>query len=588
MRGTLALLLLFCAVSAGAQSDRGDRVTGPKWTTRSAALGVHGMAATSQPLVSQIAIEILKKGGSAVDAAIAADAALGLMEPTGSGVGGDLFAIVWDPATQRLHGLNGSGRSALGITLAELKQRIGDREEMPNWGVYPVTVPGTVDAWFELHARFGKLPMAEILQPAIDYAREGFPVTEVIAYYMQASQRAFKRLYDQGEIEEIDNYRATYLIDGKAPVEGQVFRNPDLASTLELIGREGRDAYYDGPIARTIDAYMQRIGGPLRLVDFQKHRSEWVTPLSVPYRGYELHELPPNGQGIAALQMLRILEGFDLRAMGHNSVDYLHVQAETKKLVFEDRARFYADMDFYEAPIQKLLSADYAAERRARIDMQHAASSFPPGDLEAPLRAADEKLLEGDTIYLTTADENGMMVSLIQSNYRGMGSGLVADGLGFMLQDRGALFTLEEGHPNAYAPGKRPFHTIIPAFLTKDGQPVMSFGLMGGAMQPQGHVQIVCNLVDFDMGLQAAGDAARYHHTGSTEPTMPKRMEDGGVLEVESGVAPEVIAGLEARGHTVRVTKGPFGGYQAIWRDPVTGVYWGASEMRKDGIAIGY
>jgi gamma-glutamyltranspeptidase/glutathione hydrolase len=539
-------------------------------------------------LVSQIALDVLKDGGSAVDAAIAANAALGLMEPTGSGIGGDLFAIVWDPKTEKLHGLNASGRSAAALTLEQLRERIGDQEEMPNWGVYPVTVPGAVDGWFELHAKFGRLPMRRLLQPAIDYAREGYPVSQLIAYYMGASQRAFERLHGEGVIEEIDNYRATYLIDGKAPVEGQVFRNPDLAATYELLATEGRDAYYRGPIAATIDAYMQRLGGPLRASDFASHRSEWVDTQSVSYRGYELHELPPNGQGIAALQMLKILEGFDLAAMGHNSAQYLHVQAEAKKLVFEDRARFYADMDFYEAPLERLLSDEYAAERRALIRLDKASTELPAGDIAVRLREARAKLQAGDTIYLTTADGDGMMVSLIQSNYRGMGTGLVPDGLGFMLQDRGALFTLEEGHPNAYAPGKRPFHTIIPAFLTKDGRPIMSYGVMGGAMQPQGHVQIVCNMIDFGMGVQEAGDAARYHHTGSTEPSLATPMSDGGVLELESGVSEEVRAELTALGHAVRLTKGPFGGYQAVWRDPATGVYWGASEMRKDGAAMGY
>jgi gamma-glutamyltranspeptidase/glutathione hydrolase len=590
MRPLLSLLIALLVLSSSAQAEtgRGDRVTGASWATRSAVLGTHGMVATSQPLVSQIALDVLKDGGSAVDAAIAANAALGLMEPTGSGIGGDLFAIVWDPKTEKLHGLNASGRSAAALTLEQLRERIGDQEEMPNWGVYPVTVPGAVDGWFELHAKFGRLPMRRLLQPAIDYAREGYPVSQLIAYYMGASQRAFERLHGEGVIEEIDNYRATYLIDGKAPVEGQVFRNPDLAATYELLATEGRDAYYRGPIAATIDAYMQRLGGPLRASDFASHRSEWVDTQSVSYRGYELHELPPNGQGIAALQMLKILEGFDLAAMGHNSAQYLHVQAEAKKLVFEDRARFYADMDFYEAPLERLLSDEYAAERRALIRLDKASTELPAGDIAVRLREARAKLQAGDTIYLTTADGDGMMVSLIQSNYRGMGTGLVPDGLGFMLQDRGALFTLEEGHPNAYAPGKRPFHTIIPAFLTKDGRPIMSYGVMGGAMQPQGHVQIVCNMIDFGMGVQEAGDAARYHHTGSTEPSLATPMSDGGVLELESGVSEEVRAELTALGHAVRLTKGPFGGYQAVWRDPATGVYWGASEMRKDGAAMGY
>ena len=588
MRHLIVLVLGLPGLTSFAQTGPGDRIAGADWATRSVTLGQNGMVATSQPLASQIAVDILKAGGSAVDAAIAANAALGLMEPTGCGVGGDLYAIVWDPKTKRLHGLNASGRSAAALTLEQLRMRIGEREEMPNWGSYSVTVPGTVSGWFALHEKFGKLPMRKILQPTIDYAREGFPVSQTIAYYMQASQRSLERLYTEREFEEIENYRATYLIDGKAPVEGQLFRNPDLASTYELLARKGRKAFYEGPIAETIDAYMQRIGGPLRATDFARHTADWVDTQSVDYRGYELHELPPNGQGIAALQMLRILEGFDLKAMGHNSADYLHVQVEAKKLVFEDRARYYADMEFYEAPLEKLLSREYAAERRARINLAHAAQSYPAGELAAPLRAAEMQLREGDTIYLTTADKNGMMVSLIQSNYRGMGSGLVPDGLGFMLQDRGALFSLEPEHPNAYAPSKRPFHTIIPAFLTRERQPICSFGVMGGAMQPQGHVQIVCNLIDFGMGLQEAGDAARYHHDRSTEPTSPKHMEDGGILEVESGVATEVIEALKSRGHNVRVTKGPFGGYQAIWRDPVTGVYWGASEMRKDGMAVGY
>lgn len=575
----LLLLLLLLPGVAGAQTDRGDRVHGAPWATRSAVVARNGMAATSQPLATQVALDILKAGGSAVDAAIAANAALGLMEPTGCGIGGDLFAIVWDPASGRLHGLNASGRSAAGLDLAGLRARIGDADEMPNWGSLPVTVPGTVDGWHELHARFGRLPWAELLAPAIAYAEDGFPVSQVIAYYLGRYVDIFTRLHAEGEIEEIDNYRATFLVDGRAPAEGEVFRNPDLARTYRRIAEAGRDAFYTGGIARTIDTYMRRIGGPLRAEDLAAHRSEWVQPLSVSYRGYELHELPPNGQGIAALQMLKILEGFDLAAMGHNSADYLHVHAEAKKLAFEDRARWYADPDFYDPPLDFLLSDAYAAERRARIDLGSALRAVDPGD---------PKLQEGDTIYLTVADADGMMVSLIQSNYRGMGTGLVPDGLGFMLQDRGALFHLDPDHPNAYAPAKRPFHTIIPAFLTRNGEPVLSFGLMGGAMQPQGHVQIVCNLVDFGLGLQEAGDAARYHHRGSTEPTRSRSMDDGGILEVESGVAPEVIAELERRGHTVEVTTGPFGGYQAIWRDPETGVYWGASEMRKDGQAAGW
>lgn len=561
------------------EDGRGDRVVGSPFATRSAVLGTHGMVATSHPLASQIAIDILKKGGSAVDAAIAANAMLGLMEPTGSGIGGDLFAIIWDPETKKLYGLNASGRSPKGQSFADLKARLGDAVEIPNFGSLPISVPGAVDGWFEMHNKFGKLPMRDNLAPVIAYAREGFPVTEVVSYYMSGYKAYYGRLHAEGMIEEIDNFNATYLIDGATPKEGQLFKNPDLANTLSMISKGGRDAFYKGAIADTIDAYFKRIGGPLRKIDFETHTSTWIDPVSVNYRGYDVWELPPNGQGIAALQMLNMLEGYDLKSMGHNSADYLHVMTEAKKLAFEDRARFYADPDFYAMKMDVLLSKDYAANRAKLIDMTKAATEVDHGD---------PKLIEGDTIYMTVADKDGMMVSLIQSNYSGMGSGLVADGLGFIFQDRGALFSLTEGHPNVYAPGKRPFHTIIPSFITKDGTPFMSFGLMGGDMQPQGHVQMVANIIDFGMGIQQSGDAARYHHEGSTEPTWIGRMTDGGTLELESGMKADVVRELQRRGHKINITSGPFGGYQAIMRDPKTGVYWGASEMRKDGMAIGY
>ena len=561
------------------EDGRGDRVIGASWATRSPVLAVNGMAATSHPLATQVAIDILKSGGTAMDAAIAANAAIGLMEPTGNGIGGDLFAIVWDPKTKRLHGLNGSGRSAKGQNLTQLKAKIGDVKAIPHWGAAPVTVPGTVDAWFELHGKFGKLSMAENLSPAIEYARQGFPVTEVIAYYMDIYQKRYERLHKAGEIEEIANYKATFLIDGKAPVEGQVFKNPDLANTLEQIAKGGRDAFYKGAIAKTMDAYFKRIGGALRYEDFASHTSNWVKPVAVNYRGYDVWELPPNGQGIAALQMLTVLENFDLKAMGHNSADYLHVMAEAKKLAFEDRARFYADPVYQNADIDYLISEKYGKQRAKLIDMKRAGNEVEHGD---------PKLIEGDTIYLTVADSSGMMVSLIQSNYRGMGSGLIADGLGFIFQNRGSQFSLTENHPNVYAPNKRPFHTIIPAFITKDDKPFMSFGLMGGAMQPQGHVQMVANIIDFGMNVQQSGDVARFHHKGSTSPTWEGRMKDGGVLELESGVKASVVRELQKRGHKVHITSGPFGGYQAILKDLETGVYHGASEMRKDGQAQGY
>lgn len=561
------------------EDGRGDRVVGAPWATRSPVLAVNGMAATSHPLASQVAIDILQEGGSALDAAVAANAAIGLMEPTGNGIGGDLFAIVWDPKTKKLYGLNGSGRSAQGQTLAQLQEKIGDVSQIPNWGTPPVTVPGTVDAWFELHEKFGKLPMKQNLAPAINYAREGFPVTEVIAYYMEIYQKRYERLHKAGEIEEIANYQSTFLIDGKAPVEGQVFKNPDLANTLAKIAEGGRDAFYKGDIAKTIDTYFKRIGGPLRFNDFAEHTSTWVDPVAINYRGYDVWELPPNGQGIAALQMLSVLKNFELGNMEHNGSDYLHLMTEAKKLAFEDRARFYADPDYVNIDLDYLLSDEYGAKRAELIDVNKAALEVDHGD---------PKLIEGDTIYLTVADKDGMMVSLIQSNYRGMGTGLVADGLGFIFQNRGAQYSLTPGHPNVYEPGKRPFHTIIPAFITKDDKPFLSFGLMGGAMQPQGHAQMVSNIIDFGMNVQQAGDAARFHHKGSTSPTWEGRMKDGGVLELESGISASVVRALQKKGHKIHITSGPFGGYQAIMKDLKTGVYHGASEMRKDGQAQGY
>ncbi|WP_374597229.1 gamma-glutamyltransferase [Sphingosinicella sp.] len=588
-----ALMLSTASLAAEPLKDQGDRASGAPHATRSAVLGLNGMAATSQPLATQIALDVLKQGGSAVDAAIAANAALGLMEPTGNGIGGDLFAIIWDPKTKKLHGLNASGRAPSGQSLAQLKARAAkvprerdDRDgTVPDWGALSVTVPGAVDGWFEMHGKFGKLPMQRVLAPAIRYAQQGFPVSELIADGWKSGTANFERLAKAGVIEEIENMRRVYMPGGAAPKEGDVFKNPDLALTLIEIAEGGRDAFYKGSLAQAMDQYFRRIGAPHRLSDFAAHKSEWVDPVSVNYRGYDVWELPPNGQGVAALQMLNILEGYDLKAMGRASPDFWHVFVEAKKRAFADRARVYADPAFAKIPLAQLLSKDRAAKQRETIDMGHAAKTDMPG---LAIEGAGK-----DTIYMTVADKDGMMVSLIQSNYRGMGSGLVPDDgngrtLGFMFQDRGAQFNLDAKHANAYAPGKRPFHTIIPAFLTKDGKPLMSFGLMGGAMQPQGHAQIVVNMVDFGMGVQAAGDAARFHHDGSTDPEGGAPMTDGGVLEIESGVPQSVAEALRTRGHTVRYTTGPFGGYQAIWRDPDTGVYWGASEMRKDGQASGY
>jgi len=552
----------------------GDRITGRAFATRSEVIAKHGMAATSQPLVTQIALDVLKQGGSAIDAAIAADAALGLMEPIGAGIGGDLFAIVWDAKTQKLYGLNASGRSPYGLTRKYFIDK--GLKQIPNFGPLPVSVPGCVDGWYELHRRFGRLPMKKVLAPAIRYAQEGFPVSELIAHYWGRGGEFLKRY---------PGFAKTFLPDGHAPKKGEIFRNPALAHTLQTIAAGGRDAFYKGELTDVMDGFCRRVGCFLRKRDFADHTSTWVEPVSTNYRGYDVWELPPNGQGIATLQILNILEGFDLRAMGHNSVACLHTMIEAKKLAYEDRARFYADPDFADVPIGRLISKAYAAQRRKRIDPHHAARQYPPGDLK--LSRADAKLRHGDTVYLTVADSDHNMISLIQSNYRGFGSGLCPDGLGFCFQDRGALFALEQGHPNCYQPHKRPFHTIIPAFVTKDGKPWLSFGVMGGDMQPQGHVQILCNLIDFGMNLQEAGDAARWYHTGSSEPTGTL-MRDGGTLALESGIDPETRRDLAQMGHHIRFMSGPFGGYQAIGYDAKNDVYIGASESRKDGQAAGY
>ncbi|PLK23482.1 gamma-glutamyltransferase [Porphyrobacter sp. TH134] len=570
----------------------GARPVGAQWS-RSPVIAPHGMAATAHPLATQIALDILKAGGSAVDAAIAANAALGLMEPTGNGIGGDLFAIVHDPKTGQLIGINGSGRSPAGQTLDQLKAKLpAGATSLPPVGVLPVTIPGTVDAWFDLHARFGKLPMADVLAPTIRYAREGHPVAPVIAMYLDRGLKNYERQRARTPFE-FENAKATYFKDGRAPQAGEMFRNPDLANTLERIAKGGRDEFYAGATARTMVDYLQRQGSAFTLADFAAHDSTWVDVACVEYRrGYELCELPPNSQGFAALQMVNILKNVDLSQWERGSPEVIHTITEAKRLAFEDAARFYADPAFARVPAE-LLSDAYGKQRFALIDPARATPAFTPGALIAPKLEG-----EGDTTYLTVADKDGMMVSLIQSNYRGMGGGLVADGLGFMFQDRGELYSLDPAHPNAYAPAKRPFQTIIPAFIRKDGKPWMSFGLMGGGMQPQGHVQVLINLVDYGMNLQEAGDAARLHHDGGRQPTdalagspadtAPVDML--GVLQLEPGIPAATVAALKAMGHNVEVesTGIPFGGYQAIVRDPVTGVYTGATEMRKDGQASGY
>jgi gamma-glutamyltranspeptidase / glutathione hydrolase len=542
-----------------------DRITGKTFATRSEVISQHGMAATSHPLATQVALDILKRGGSAIDAAIAANACLGLMEPTGNGIGGDLFAIVWDAKTQKLHGLNASGRSPKSLTKEELFMR--GIKRFPPTGPLPVSVPGAVDGWDQLHKKFGKLPFADLLQPAIKYAEDGFPVTELIAYYLAGSARS---------LSKYEGFSEVYMPNGRTPAKGEIFKNPYLANTLRKIAAGGRDAFYKGDIAKKIGTYMKKQGGFLSYEDLASHTSEWIDPVSTNYRGYDVWELPPNGQGIAALQILNILEQYDISKMGFGSPEYIHIFTEAKKLAFEDRAKYYADMDFAKVPVKTLISKEYAMERNKLINLSRAARSYDPGDLKAQ-----------ETIYMTVADKDGNMISLIQSNYRGMGSGMTPTGLGFVLQDRGEMFSLEEGHNNMYQPGKRPFHTIIPCFITKNGKPWVSFGVMGGAMQPQGHAQIVVNLVDFGMQLQEAGDAPRIQHEGSSEPTGEK-MTNGGDLYLESGFDYETIRKLVMMGHKVGYNIGGYGGYQAIMWDEKNKVYYGASESRKDGQAAGY
>ncbi|MDA3905098.1 MAG: gamma-glutamyltransferase [Bacteroidales bacterium] len=555
----ITIILLFTLFVAQAQ----DRITGNQFATRSEVIAQHGMAATSQPLATQVALDILKAGGNAIDAAIAANAVLGLVEPTGNGMGGDLFAIIWDAKSEKLYGLNASGRSPYDLKLDYFLEN--NYKKIPSHGPLPVSIPGAVDGWFEMHKKFGSMKMKEILQPAVNYANNGFPVTELIAYYWNRSS----------SLQRFPGFKETFMPNGKAPAKGEIFKNPRLAKTFEAIAKGGRDAFYKGEIAQKIVDYVKEQGGFLSLRDFEDHHSDWVEPINVNYRGYDVWELPPNGQGTAALQMLNILENYDIASMGFGSDEYMHLFIEAKKLAFEDRAKYYSDMDFNKIPVEALISKEYAKERTALIK-DRSARSYPAGELEM-----------GNTIYLTVADAEGNMISLIQSNYRGMGSGMTPGDLGFILQDRGELFSLDKDHMNVYEPHKRPFHTIIPAFITKDGKPFVSFGLMGGAMQPQGHAQIVINLVDFGMNLQEAGDAPRIRHYGSSQPTG-EIMTDGGIVNLESGFSFETLNALMSRGHKIQFSKGGYGGYQAIMWDDKNKVYFGASESRKDGQASGY
>jgi gamma-glutamyltranspeptidase / glutathione hydrolase len=568
MKLPIVLVPVLGAVACAGMVSAADRPEGRYFATRSVTVARHGMVAAAHPLAVAVGVDVLKRGGSAVDAAIAVNAALALMEPMSCGLGGDLFAIVWDPAAGALAGYNGSGRAPRSLTPGKVTPAADGT--IPDDSPFTWTVPGCVDGWFELHARFGRLPMAELLAPAIAYARAGVPVPQVIA---GAWARGARRVGDKPGFAEV------FMPGGKAPAEGDVFANPALAGTLEMLAGGGRDAFYAGPVAARLVEFSERNGGFLAREDLAVHHGEWVEPVSTTYRGARVWELPPNTQGLAALEMLNILERFDLRSLGRDNPELWHLMVEAKKLAFADRARFYADPAFAATPVAGLLDKAYAARQAGRIDP---ATAAPAVDAGSPALGA------GDTTFLATADSSGMMVALIQSNYSGFGSGYVVPALGFALQNRGELFTLAPGHPNVLAPGKRPFHTIIPAFVTRDGKPLLAFGVMGGDMQPQGHVQILVNLLDFGMNLQEAGDAPRFYHEGSSEPTGTV-MRDGGILHLESGVDPEVRRELARRGHRIQeIIPTAFGGYQAIWRDPSTGVYFGASESRKDGMALGY
>jgi len=580
-RTFLAALPAAAATSAFAQVNpnlkrpdigAGDRIDGASFASRSAAWGVHGAAATAHPLATQIAIDMLRAGGSAVDAAIAANAALGFLEPVSCGIGGDCFVMLWDPKAGKVVGLNGSGRSPLALTLETVRAR-SKNGLIPSYGAVPVSVPGAVDAWWSLHQRYGKLPWASLFAPAIAHAQGGVPVAQTIAYYLAASHRRFNT--PGLGIEEVVNFNKVWAPDGRTPREGEVFKNPALAATYLQIAQGGGRAFYEGDIAARIEAYFKRIGGWMTRADLAAHQSEWTEPLSSNYRGVDVYGLAPNSQGLSTLQLLNIAEQFDLKGMGFQSAASIHHQVEAKRLAFEDRARYFADPNFAQIPTEWLISKDYARERARLIRPDRILTPVSPGQAPA----------HGDTTYFTTADADGMMVSIIQSNYRGMGSGLSPDGMGFMFQDRGELFHLFDGHPNVYAPGKRPFQTIIPGFATRDGAPWLSFGVMGGDMQPQGQAQIIINMVDHGLDLQAAGDSPRWHHEGSSEPTGEPQ-KGVGLLRLETGVPEATKKGLTALGWKLGPPDGGFGGYQAVERWP--GRYAAATEMRKDGVALAY
>ncbi|MHC3127005.1 gamma-glutamyltransferase [Brevundimonas sp. GN22] len=561
----------------------GDRITGAKYVGRSTVWGQHGAAATAHPIATLMGIETLKRGGSAIDAAIAINAALGFLEPTGNGIGGDAFCMLWDPKQGKVVGFNGSGPSPRLLGLETVRSRAKDGL-LPRYGAVTVNVPGTVDAWWSAHQKYGKLPWKDVLLPVAELCEQGVPVPQVIAFYLERNMAVFERNRDV--IEEHDNRRKVYAPNGETAKTGQIFANPDLGRTLRLIAEGGRDAFYNGPIADAIEGYFSRIGGWMTKADLNAHQTEWVEPIRTNYRGVDVYGLGPNTQGLSTNQLLNICEQFDLRAMGFQSAASIHHQAEAKRLAFEDRAKWFADARFSETPVEWLNSKAYAAERARLINPNRVMDRVFPGD--APT--------QGDTTYFSVADSDGMMVSWIQSNYRGMGCGLVADDgagrtLGFMFQNRGEMFATTDGHPNIYAPGKRPFHTIIPGFACKDGKPWMAYGVMGGGMQPQGQAQIIINMVDYGLDPQEAGDAPRWQHYGTTEPTGEPAAAGSGKLHLESGVPAATKARLTEMGWSLGEPDGGFGGYQNVMMQQNSDGRWtygAASEMRKDGLALAY
>jgi gamma-glutamyltranspeptidase/glutathione hydrolase len=545
----------------------GDRPAPNPRSTRSVVFARHGLIATSQPLASAAGLQVLREGGNAVDAAVTAAAVLSVVEPTMTGIGGDLFALVFDPRTGQVEGLNSSGRSAYAATRDAFTSR--GLNAIPERGVLSITVPGVVDGWAELLGRHGTISLARALQPAIEYARNGFAVSEIIAHQWK----------DAEAVLAADPITArTFLLNGHAPAPGQVFANPRLAATLERIGAGGRDVFYKGEVAKAIVADLRRRQALLDARDFAEQRADWVTPISTTYRGTELVELPPNTQGFVALEMLNILEGFDLKALGHNSASYLHLLVEAKRIAFADRDAYLADPGSVPSHVlDRLVSKEYAAARRKEIDPNHAARGYEPGKFGTAASAGAGLSIEatGDTVYLTAADEKGHVVSLIQSLFDSFGSGIVAGDTGVVLHNRGSLFVLKPGHPDEIAPHKRPMHTLVPAMALRDKRPWLSFGVMGGDMQPQGHVQVLLNLLEFGMNVQEAGEAARFRHSAAG-------------LSLESAIAAEARFGLNERGHRLIGSIGSYGGFQGILIDPRTGVMMGGSDPRKDGLAIGY